>query len=119
MGGLAAYAWAGDSTPAAEQAQSETTAAGDQAPSTKQMQDHLLTTPKAFAAGEAEATSPAPAETSPAPAQAAEADVEPSAPAARGSAAPKTSKKSSNPQASKPKLERLDSLGADITSALK
>lgn len=139
VGGLAAYAWAGGSGPAAEQAQPERAAAGDQASSAKEMRDHLLTTQKAFAAGEGEgegeAASSAPTETGPTAADGAAADgtaadgteakgeaSEP-APASRSAAASEPSKTSPSPQRPqqqpKQKLDSLDSLGADITSALK
>lgn len=134
VGGLAAYAWAGGSGPAAEQAQPERAAAGDQASSAKEMRDHLLTTQKAFAAGEGEgegeAASGAPTETGPTAADGAAADgaeakgeaSEP-APASRSAAASEPSKTSPSPQRPqqqpKQKLDSLDSLGADITSALK
>lgn len=127
VGGLAVFA-GGGSPGAAERARPEKPTSTEQALSAKEMREHLLTTQKAFAAGEEEAArSASEAAAPPAELDAGTEAAEPEAVAARPApgqqtSSPKssgTSKKTSGSKQPKQKLESLDSLGADITSALK
>lgn len=119
----------GESTKASAEPAKE--AAGEPRLSAKEAQEHLLKTQKAMAAAQEEA---AQAEARAKPPEAEEAAPEPAAPepASPEAAAPrapapkavasqdsKPPAKAVSPQQSKKKMDSLDSLGADITSALK
>lgn len=124
-----AILWSSSGGEPAPQAREEPKAKGDDAPqlSAKEAQEHLLKTQKALAAAEEEVAKAAAAaqaeeaaraaEEAPAPA---EAPAQKTASKFGASSAADTQPKAKAPsQDSKKKIESLDSLGADITSALK